>query len=113
MPKELIRTDADGQRHWRITSRRGATLRYETDNARQERFNRAAKIAVAAIAAGLICHAVITGQPINDGCGELHGQSRIACARQAGENTKAGYAHRGIVTSPMNDDDLQQQDARY
>lgn len=77
---------------------------------------KAKKIAIA-IAAGiatiLLGHAAITGQPINDGCGELHGQSRIACARERGENTKAGYAHRGIVTSPMNDDDLQQQDARY
>ena len=72
-------------------------------------------IAIAAIAVGaiLLLQAAITGQPINDGCGELHGQSRIACARERGENTKAGYAHRGIVTSPMNDDDLQQQDARY
>lgn len=78
MPKELIYTDADGQRHWRITSQRGATLRYETDNARQERFNRAIKIAAAAATAALICHAVATGQPIlQDNC---HGASKTTCA---------------------------------
>lgn len=38
-------------------------------------------IAIAAIAAGaiLLLQAAITGQPINDPCGELHGQSRATC----------------------------------
>lgn len=103
MPKELIRTDADGQRHWRITSRRGATLRYETDNARQERFNRAIKIAAAATITALVAHAVATSQPIIDPCDGLHGQSRITCAKEAGANTKAGYAHRGEITGPYDE----------
>ena len=79
MPKELIYTDADGQRHWRITSQRGATLRYETDNARQERFNRAIKIAAATTITALVAHAVATSQPIIDPCDGLHGQSRATC----------------------------------
>lgn len=67
---------------------------------------KAERIALAVAIAGtaaLIGHAIITGQPINDGCGELHGQSKITCAKEAGANTKAGYAHRGEITSAGDD----------
>lgn len=70
----------------------------------QER--KAKRIAIAAIAATtaiLLGHAIITGQPINDPCDGLHGQSRITCAKEAGANTKADYAHRGEITGPYDE----------
>ena len=75
--------------------------------AQEQKAERIALAVAIAGAAALIGHAVITGQPINDGCGELHGQSKITCAKEAGANTKAGYVHRGETTGPY--DDLQNQ----
>lgn len=49
----------------------------EAQEQKAKRIAIAAAIAAAAILAG---HAAITGQPINDPCAELHGQSRITCA---------------------------------
>ena len=61
-------------------------------------------IAIAAAAAAILAgHAIITGQPINDPCDGLHGQSRITCAKEAGANTKADYAHRGEITGPYDE----------
>lgn len=51
--------------------------------------------AAAAVAAILVAQAASTGQPRN------------------GANAGPGYAQRGIVSSPLNGDDMQQQDARY
>lgn len=49
--------------------------------AQEQKAERVAIAAAIAIAAALLGQAIITGQPINDGCGELHGQSRITCAK--------------------------------
>lgn len=48
--------------------------------AQEQKAERIAAIAAIAIGAILLLQAAITGQPINDPCGELHGQSRTTCA---------------------------------
>ena len=48
----------------------------EAQEQKAERIAIAIAIAAAAILAG---HAIITGQPINDPCDGLHGQSRATC----------------------------------
>lgn len=71
--------------------------------AQERKAKRIAIAIIAAAGAALLGHAIITGQPINDPCAELHGQSRITCAKEAGANTKAGYAHRGEITGAYDD----------
>ena len=71
--------------------------------AQEQKAKRIAIAAIAATTAILLGHAIIAGQPINDPCDGLHGQSRITCAKEAGSNTKAGYAHRGEITGPYDE----------
>jgi len=71
--------------------------------AQEQKAKRIALAAIAATTAILLGHAIITGQPINDPCDGLHGQSRITCAKEAGANTKADYAHRGEITGPYDE----------
>lgn len=71
--------------------------------AQEQKAKRIALAVIAATTAILLGHAIITGQPINDPCDGLHGQSRITCAKEAGANTKADYAHRGEITGPYDD----------
>lgn len=65
--------------------------------AQEQKAERIAIAIIAAAGAALLGHAIITGQPINDPCDGLHGQSRITCAKEAGANTKAGHHNRDQV----------------
>lgn len=47
--------------------------------AQERKAKRIAIAIIAAAGAALLGHAIITGQPINDPCDGLHGQSRATC----------------------------------